>query len=261
MKRRGLRHRVTPLGALLVVAVLVSLAIAINALGAGGTQVCVPSKEGKPIVTPKGGVCKPGYALKELGNEGPAGGDLAGSYPNPTVKQASGAFSSTGAITANSSNATACSIVIANQTCFADEQNGALNVKNASNSAYENVYANSFFNVSSARLKKDIRPITPADLIGLLGTLERLPLYTFRYKQEPSGVSAHTGVIAEHSPALILAPDRKSVNLYDYLGLVAGATKAMATSMVAQQRQLGVQQREIDRLAKEVATLEHHARR
>jgi len=38
----------------------------------GGTQVCVPTKEGKPLVTPKGGKCKTG-TLTELGAEGKPG--------------------------------------------------------------------------------------------------------------------------------------------------------------------------------------------
>lgn len=47
-----------------------------SALAAGGIKVCVPTlKEGKPIVTPKLGVCKTGYALSELpeGKEGKEG--------------------------------------------------------------------------------------------------------------------------------------------------------------------------------------------
>ena len=36
-------------------------------------KVCVPVKEGKPIATPKGGVCKAGATLVELGAEGPRG--------------------------------------------------------------------------------------------------------------------------------------------------------------------------------------------
>jgi hypothetical protein len=38
--------------------------------GAAVLKVCVPSKEGKPIITPKAGVCKTGYAMTELGGEG-----------------------------------------------------------------------------------------------------------------------------------------------------------------------------------------------
>jgi hypothetical protein len=47
-----------------------------TALASGGTPVCIPTKEGKAIVTPIKGVCKTGYTLRELGaegKEGPAG--------------------------------------------------------------------------------------------------------------------------------------------------------------------------------------------
>jgi hypothetical protein len=69
-----LRRRLTPLSAVLMVALVVSLGVAIVAFASGGgTQVCIPNASGKPIVTPKGGVCKSGYTLKELGAEGKEG--------------------------------------------------------------------------------------------------------------------------------------------------------------------------------------------
>ncbi len=56
---------------------LVALFLTVNnVFASGGTKVCVPAKEGKPIVTPKSGTCKTGYMLTELGaegKEGPAG--------------------------------------------------------------------------------------------------------------------------------------------------------------------------------------------
>ncbi|HEV2981872.1 MAG TPA: hypothetical protein VGX51_10610, partial [Solirubrobacteraceae bacterium] len=58
----------------LAVAVLAVLALTVGTVfAAGGTKVCLPGKEGKPIVTPKSGVCKPGYTLTELGAEGKEG--------------------------------------------------------------------------------------------------------------------------------------------------------------------------------------------
>lgn len=41
--------------------------------GSGPLKVCVATKEGKPILTPKGGVCKKGYTLTEVNKEGPEG--------------------------------------------------------------------------------------------------------------------------------------------------------------------------------------------
>jgi hypothetical protein len=46
---------------------------AASAAASGGTAVCVPSAQNKPLVTPKAGACKPGYALTELGAEGKEG--------------------------------------------------------------------------------------------------------------------------------------------------------------------------------------------
>lgn len=49
------------------------LVIASGAMASGGLKLCIPAKEGKPTVTPKGGVCKTGYTLQELGAEGKEG--------------------------------------------------------------------------------------------------------------------------------------------------------------------------------------------
>jgi hypothetical protein len=58
----------------LATAVLAGLVLTVGPVfAAGGTKVCVPAKEGKPIVTPKGLVCKANYTLTELGAEGKEG--------------------------------------------------------------------------------------------------------------------------------------------------------------------------------------------
>jgi hypothetical protein len=49
------------------------VACAGTALASGGTPICIPTKEGKAIVTPIKGVCKTGYTLRELGAEGKEG--------------------------------------------------------------------------------------------------------------------------------------------------------------------------------------------
>ena len=41
--------------------------------GGTGTKLCIPAKEGKSVVTPKGGACKPGYSFTEVGPEGKEG--------------------------------------------------------------------------------------------------------------------------------------------------------------------------------------------
>jgi hypothetical protein len=45
--------------AVFAIAVLVGAVLTVGTVfAAGGTKVCIPEKEGKPLVTPKGGVCK-----------------------------------------------------------------------------------------------------------------------------------------------------------------------------------------------------------
>jgi hypothetical protein len=73
-------RRPSPGAAIAILALFIVLGgSAIAAVKAGSStplKVCVPAKEGKPIVTPKAGVCKTGYTLSEVnkeGSEGPAG--------------------------------------------------------------------------------------------------------------------------------------------------------------------------------------------
>jgi hypothetical protein len=66
--------RRAPIAALLLIGgLLLAAGVVLADGGSGPISVCVPSKEGKPILTPKGGACKAGYALTEVGKEGPAG--------------------------------------------------------------------------------------------------------------------------------------------------------------------------------------------
>jgi hypothetical protein len=65
-----MRHIIIVTG--LAVALVMALTAG-SAAAAGGIQICVPAKEGKPIVTPKGGGCKSGYTETELGAEGKEG--------------------------------------------------------------------------------------------------------------------------------------------------------------------------------------------
>jgi hypothetical protein len=66
----GARKPAAIVGAIALVGLLVVFA---TSAMAAGLKVCVPAKEGKPIVTPKAGVCKAGYTLTELGGEGKEG--------------------------------------------------------------------------------------------------------------------------------------------------------------------------------------------
>jgi len=50
-----------------------SLLLMAGAAAAQGAKLCLPAKEGRPVVTPIKGVCPKHYTLTELGKEGPAG--------------------------------------------------------------------------------------------------------------------------------------------------------------------------------------------
>ena len=66
--------RSVPLAAAIAAAALLVIAGVVMASGPSSPlTVCVPAKEGKPIITRKGGVCKTGYTLTEVGKEGPEG--------------------------------------------------------------------------------------------------------------------------------------------------------------------------------------------
>lgn len=84
-----------------VAAVLAFAGVVLASGSSSSVQICTPSKEGKPIVTPTGGVCKTGYSLTELnkegreGKEGPQGRE--GPFPStlPHGATVTGAFAVT----------------------------------------------------------------------------------------------------------------------------------------------------------------------
>lgn len=69
-----------------IAALIVALggtAIAASLTGSSAPlKVCVPTKEGKGLVTPKAGACKKGYTLEEVNREGPEGREGA---PGSTI--------------------------------------------------------------------------------------------------------------------------------------------------------------------------------
>ncbi|HUB10061.1 MAG TPA: hypothetical protein VMB50_23860 [Myxococcales bacterium] len=76
-------------------AALLTMAVLASAATAAGVKVCIPSKEGKPIITPKAGVCKTGYTMTEFGGagegkegkEGPPGKEGAPGKEGPPGKE------------------------------------------------------------------------------------------------------------------------------------------------------------------------------
>jgi hypothetical protein len=94
------RLRTTAVG--LLSAAATALIVTGVVLASGGTtplKVCVATKEGKPILTPKGGACRTGYVLTEVkegpegrpGHEGPQGKEgppgTPGGPPGPEGKE------------------------------------------------------------------------------------------------------------------------------------------------------------------------------
>jgi len=108
---------------------------------------------------------------------------------------------------------------------------------------------------STAAVKKDIVPVSAADAVALRLQLDQLPLFTFRYRDEGADAQPHTGVIAELAPAMILAPDGKAVDLYNYVGVTVGATKALSANVDELQTTNVAQQVRIDALERDVSGL------
>jgi hypothetical protein len=138
-----------------------------------------------------------------------------------------GAVSIQGALTVNASNASACGLIIDDDTCLKDDQNGSLNVHTANGAAWAGVNALAFNAQSSIALKKDVTPLGARDYARMLDALDALPLYTYRYNEEAPSRALHTGLIAEHTPPALTAPSGKAIDLYAFASLEAGATKAL----------------------------------
>jgi hypothetical protein len=71
---------------------VVCLAAGLLLLTAGGamasvSSLCLPAKEGKPVITPIKGVCPKHYTLSELGKEGPAGKEGSAGKEGPVGKE------------------------------------------------------------------------------------------------------------------------------------------------------------------------------
>jgi hypothetical protein len=56
-----------------VVALLAIAGLVVASESSTPAKVCIPAAGGKAVVTPKGGLCKTGYVLSEVGKEGPEG--------------------------------------------------------------------------------------------------------------------------------------------------------------------------------------------
>jgi hypothetical protein len=71
------------IAAVVLAAVGVGWLLAVTVFASGGTKVCVPSRAGKPIVTPNAGVCKTGYTLAEVQTSAPTTQFVSEEYEVP----------------------------------------------------------------------------------------------------------------------------------------------------------------------------------
>jgi hypothetical protein len=157
----------------------------------------------------------------------------------------------TGALHVASNNPSGCDLLLADDTCFYDEQNGTLSVRNSAGTAYIPIKAQAFNVVSTIALKKDVTALGGEDYERMLSTIEALPLYTYRYKSEESDAPIHTGLIAESSPMTVLEPDGKGVDIYDLVSVNVGATKALAAKSDALESRVRTLSDDNARLAQE----------
>jgi hypothetical protein len=160
-----------------------------------------------------------------------------------------------GPLRAGMNNNTDCDIIVGDDVCFFDEQNGMLSVRNAAGNAYAPVRASSFNQMSTLALKKDVAPLGDRDYARMRAEVDALPLYRFRYKHEAG--RPHTGVLAEKSPKAILSEDDRAVNLYDYVGLSVGATKGLSREVDSLRAENAALKARLDRLERKLATVRH----
>ena len=84
--------------------------------------------------------------------------------------------------------------------------------------------------LSTARLKKDIAPLTAADRDGndlALDALRETPLFTWRYAWEDESRPPHTGIILEKAPRALRSDDGWRISPVDYFGHLHAGTKAL----------------------------------
>ncbi len=80
---------------------------------------------------------------------------------------------------------------------------------------------------SSREFKKDIAPLSPAQYADSLSMIADTLLWHYRFKGDAADSRLRMGLITEETPKALIAPEGKSLNLYDTLGHLAAAMKQL----------------------------------
>ena len=167
---------------------------------------------------------------------------------NQMILNSSGVAQFFGAVMVAQNNLTGCNLVLSDDICFYDAQNNTLEVRNAAGSAFAQVRASAFTVASKRSLKTDISSLQQRDFDVMLSKISAMPMYRFRYIGEPAAGGLHTGLMTDDAPAEIVAKDGGAVNLYDFAGMTAGATKALAAKVGALERENAELRERLERL-------------
>jgi hypothetical protein len=115
---------------------------------------------------------------------------------------------------------------------FYDPQNGTIWTRNGPNNNFGTMVG--FFQAPSSReFKKEISIVQDADLEHLLAETLQTDLVHFRYKNDAISQRLHLGVIAEDAPDTIVGTDGQSLATSEYIAMLHGAIKALASKFVA----------------------------
>jgi hypothetical protein len=114
---------------------------------------------------------------------------------------------------------------------FFDPQNGTIQTRNGPQNNFGTMIG--FFQPPSSRaFKKEIRVVQEADLERLLADTLHTDLVHFRYRNDDTSQRLHLGVIAEDAPETIVGTDGQSLATSEYIAMLHGAIKALASKFV-----------------------------
>lgn len=91
--------------------------------------------------------------------------------------------------------------------------------------------------LSSKSFKKDIRVLSEKDedIIAMSLTGKR-KLYRWKYKTEPDDSKGHIGMVTEESPDVVLADDKKHLDVASYLGALTIGLRSMSRKLDRMER-------------------------